>query len=127
MNNNEKPEKARKLGPININTLGEPPLIEATLAATMNVDLLVNKKGEIWLLHDQNFPDILEWAEFNPQTRELSLITESGMTLPLGMELPQRMIERMENSVELYAILMEGTQYKDLYILPLTQSGGMVH
>ena len=91
-----------------------------TLATMMTVDLMVNERGNIWVLHDKPLPMILNWAEYDADLATLTFVAQDGEALELGMTIHKPLQKPMSLAREIYVVLMSGEEIKDMYILPLT-------
>lgn len=91
-----------------------------TLARMMTVDLMVNERGNIWVLHDKPLPMILNWAEYDADLATLTFVAQDGEALELGMTIHKPLQKPMSIAREIYVVLMSKEEIKDMYILPLT-------
>ncbi len=89
------------------------------LAASMNVNLVVNEHGQIWILHDKQFPCVLNWVEYDADEGKLVLVSHDGMMIDLGMTVQRAMRNRMMGATHISTMLVGETSIEDFYILPL--------
>ncbi|MDB5492559.1 MAG: hypothetical protein JWO78_2408 [Micavibrio sp.] len=92
---------------------------QATLATMMTVDLMVNERGNIWVLHNKPLPMILNWAEYDVDLSTLTFVAQDGEALELGMTIHKPLQKPMMAAREVYVVLMDDKEIKDMYILPL--------
>ncbi len=89
------------------------------LAASMNVSLVVNEHGQIWILHDKQFPCVLHWVEYDADEGKLVLVSHDGAMIDLGMTVQRAMRNRMMGATHISTMLVGETSIEDFYILPL--------
>lgn len=89
------------------------------LAATMNVDLVMNPDSKVWILHDKPFPDILMWVEYDIDAATLTLVYRNGKIQELGMKIHAPMRKYLRSARQLFTMRLEGEQIVDTYIRPL--------
>lgn len=90
------------------------------LSGMMTVDMMVNERGNIWVLHDRPLPMILNWAEYDADLATLTFVAQDGEALELGMTIHKPLQKPMMLVREIYVVLMADQEIKDMYILPLT-------
>lgn len=90
-----------------------------SLASMMTVDMVVNDRGNIWILHDKPLPVVLNWVEYDVDTARLSLISQDGEMIDLGMTIHKPLQKPMSTASEIYIVYMSVEEIKDMYILPL--------
>lgn len=90
-----------------------------TLAKMMTVDLMVNERGNVWVLHDKPLPMILNWAEYDADLSKLTFVAQDGEALELGMTIHKPLQKPMLEAREVYVVLLSQDEIKDMYILPL--------
>ncbi|GEM_PF-1072029 len=89
------------------------------LAATMNVDLVMNPDSKVWILHDKPFPDILMWVEYDIDAATLTLVYRNGKIQDLGIKIHAPMRKYLRSARQLFTMRLEGEQIVDTYIRPL--------
>ena len=89
------------------------------LASLMNVNIMVNESSKVWVLHDKPLPDLLKWVEYDCDRGCVSLVTDEGLLLSLGLELPQDIKQRLEKAQDIYVVRMKDEHIDDFYHLPL--------
>lgn len=89
------------------------------LAATMNVDLVMNPDSKVWILHDKPFPDILMWVEYDIDVASLTLVYRNGKIQELGMKIHAPMRKYLRSARQLFTMRLEGEQIVDTYVRPL--------
>lgn len=92
---------------------------QASLATMMTVDLMVNERGNIWVLHDKPLPLVLNWAEYDADLSTLTFVAQDGEAIELGMTIHKPLHKPMATAHEVYVVLMDKAEIKDMYILPL--------
>lgn len=90
-----------------------------SLATSMNVSLVVNEHGQIWILHDKQFPCVLHWVEYDAGEARLVLVSHDGFTIDLGMTVQKAMHQRMKGATHISTMLVGEASIEDFYILPL--------
>jgi hypothetical protein len=94
-----------------------------SLASTMGVAFMVNERGNIWIVHNKPLPVILNWVEFDVDLSSITLISQDGQVIDLGMKVQKALQKPMMQAREIYIVYMVQEEVKDLYILPLTLCG----
>ncbi len=105
-----------------IKTAEETPVFPenvTSLTAGMNVDLVANAKGQVWVMHDRPFPGQLKWMEFDPGAATLDFIRHDGTMLDLGMTVDPVIAGHMRQASQGNVIYQVDEVMKDLYIVPL--------
>lgn len=69
-----------------------------TLTDEMHLDLIIKPDGELWLFHNQEIKDELEWAEYDAESLTLNLITLDGGIISSGLEIPPLIDTYLRNS-----------------------------
>lgn len=88
-------------------------------AATMNIDVVVNKDSSIWVFHDQHFPEYLEWVEFDEERREMTFVTAKGKIQNLGLTLHPPMDRYVAQAKQVCVVLVKDNEFRDVGMLPL--------
>lgn len=99
-------------------TVDEIPVFRP-LAATMNVDLVMNPDSKVWILHDKPFPDILMWVEYDIDAATLTLVYRNGKVQELGIKIHAPMRKYLRSARQLFTMRLEGEQIADTYVRPL--------
>ncbi len=89
------------------------------LAEQMGISLILNPESKIWLVHEQAFPDILMWAEYDIDTASLSLVFREGRVQDIGMRIHPPMRKYLARSRQIFTMLLQGDKVADCYIMPL--------
>jgi len=89
------------------------------LADQIKVDLVLNEKGRIWVLHDRPFPDVLEWIEFDADTNDLTFVTAKGKIQNLGIVIPRSFRKYIKRANFLNTMQINGDKIEDAGIIPL--------
>lgn len=93
--------------------------IHRPMTARVNVDLLVNKDSEVWLLHDAPFPGIVQWAEYDVDMDSLCFVTEDGKTQDLGLRIQPAMRKYLRQGQKIDAVLIKDKKIHDFTRIPL--------
>lgn len=96
----------------------ESPVLPA-LAATMNVDLVVNQDGAVWLVHDRPFAVGLIWAEYDVDSARLYLVGRDGVMVDLGIKIFPETRKFLRKARQLVTLQMKDGAIDDSYTLPL--------
>ncbi|GEM_PF-3354103 len=95
---------------ISFNFLKKNKRPESSVMAAMAIDIAVNDKAQIWVLHDRNFHDVfgehIAHLEYHPQTGDLMFVSENGMSRPLGMPVPERTRPEIEKAAQAHFFLI---------------------
>jgi len=97
----------------------EDGAIRCPMAEKMNVEFVVNEDAEIWVLHDQPFPAILHWVEYDQETNIVTFVTHDGKIQDLGMVIAKPVGEILIDADEICAMLMQDGQIRDIGIVPV--------
>ena len=89
------------------------------LADIMTVNLLVNDKSEIMLLHDKQFPILLKYAEFDPERCILNFIDHRGRSVELGIPIPPVLSNQIVQNSDMKTVLLKNNEIADFYFIPL--------
>lgn len=89
------------------------------LADIMTVNLLVNDKSEIMLLHDKQFPILLKYAEFDPERGVLNFIDHQGRSIELGISIPPVLGKKIIQRSDMKTVLLKNKEIADFYFIPL--------
>lgn len=95
------------------------PLWKASAASQMKIDVAVNAEGKVLVLHDQYFPDYLEWIEFDATTGQMDFITAGGKIQGLGMIIHAPMSKYVSKASEVCTICLRYNEVRDMGVLPL--------
>jgi hypothetical protein len=102
-----------------LKTASRKPEKSLSLADQMKVNLVVNDKSELILLHDQQFPFLLNWAEFDADLSKLYFIGFKGTPLELGIKIPKKLFADIRRNKKISTVLIQDKEVVDFYILPL--------
>ena len=113
-------DQSEKTNGYDAGTNGRP---RASLADRMRVELLVNEDSQVWLLHDQPFEAILQWAEYDGESGDFNIVTHDGAVHPLGMIVPETTARLLATAPEMCVIYMkDGQEIQDIGIIPVMAS-----
>ena len=57
----------------------------------MRCGIFTNSKGEVLIVHDQETQSPIQWIEFIPETKALTLVHEEGQIQNLGISVDDKM------------------------------------
>lgn len=97
----------------------DTPVWPGSAAAKMKIDVAVNPDGQVLVLHEQPFPDYLEWIEFDFDTGELTFITPGGKLHDLGMIIHAPMNKYVAAAKEVCTICIRNEEIRDMGLVPL--------
>lgn len=89
-------------------------------ASKMNIDVTVNDKSEVWVIHDQAFPDYLEWVEFDVESGVMTFVTPGGKIQDLGLTIHPPMSNYVARAKDVCAIWVQDKEICDINLVPLT-------
>jgi glycogen debranching enzyme len=89
------------------------------LVDLMDIELTVNDKSEVCLLHSKPFSEILRWAEYDLLENKIYLVSVKGNYHELGIVIPNDMKDLIVRSNQMNAIHLANNGIQDFYFLPL--------
>jgi VCBS repeat-containing protein len=93
--------------------------VHKDLRKGMLAELVVNEKGEVWILHDKQLPGILLWVEFDTIDDSITLCMEDGKIQKLGITVNRQMRKSVMKARKVYTMLTDGKAIKDMYLVPI--------
>lgn len=101
-----------------------PGAVLPSLASLMTIELLVKENDAVYLVHDEPYPGILKWVEYNPDAREMSFIQQDGVTQDLGLDIPEDLNERLKTAKSnmINVVLKKDSRIEDYYIVPFVMT-----
>jgi len=93
----------------------------------MRVDILYNREGGVWVLHDQPMPDALKWVEYDAASETVTLVTQGGRIADPGLKIPSEKSFYLERAMEVTALLMKDGFVTDFAIVPMVASKMIVN
>lgn len=96
------------------------PVWPGSAVSKMKIDVAVNAEGKVLVLHDQAFPDYLEWIEFDALTGEMTFITADGKLQDLGMIIHPPMSQHVARAHQVCTICMRDNEVRDMGLVALT-------
>ena len=93
--------------------------VHRDLRKEMLAELVVNEKGEIWILHDKQLPGILLWVEFDTIDDSITLCMEDGKIQKLGITVNRQMKKSVMKARKVYTMLTDGKTIQDMYLVPI--------
>lgn len=101
--------------------LQDPELmIKPPLNLYQRVSILVQKTGELVILHTEPFRELLAWVDFDIDTGRIVLVSRFGRLYDTGIPVPDSKKEMVAKAGKAYVIWMEEEAIGDIYNLPLT-------
>lgn len=93
-----------------------------SLLAAMAIDVAVNEKSGVWVLHDKPFAANIHHIEYSPESGAMNFHADNGHVWPLGMPVPRKTREKLKNAcrAELYYI-PDGKKIEGFKAVPLIQ------
>ena len=95
------------------------PVWRGTATSKMKIDIAVNPEGKVLVLHDQPFPDYLEWVEFDALTGEMTFITAEGKLQDLGMLIHAPMNKHVARAQQVCTIRLHEGEVRDMGLVTL--------
>ncbi|MCB9990272.1 MAG: hypothetical protein H6867_02695 [Rhodospirillales bacterium] len=95
------------------------PLFADTAEKTMQIDVVVNKDGKVWVIYDRPFPDYLDWVEFDADTGEMTFVTMDGKLQDLGMIIHEPMNQFVAQAKKACLMMIRDGQIRDMGLVPL--------
>ena len=77
------------------------------LASQMKVDFLFNATGGVWLLHEKPLPETPAWAEYDADEGTVTMVTETGRSMALGLKVPGDFGLCMKDAAEMTALRLD--------------------
>ena len=106
-----------------ISQLDTPVLAPA--AAQMNVEIVINEKADVWLLHSAAFAETIKWAEYDLDLNKLYLVLLSGRQQEIGFPIPDKLANNLKNAAQLFLIQMTDEKIADCGVVPLFVRGAL--
>lgn len=88
-------------------------------ATAVKFDVAVNDDGQIWVIHDQPFPDLIEWIEFDAEKGVMTFITPGGKLQNLGVTIHPPMTHAVAAARQVCLIMMMNGEIRDMGLVPL--------
>ncbi len=93
--------------------------VNPDLTEEMLVDIAVNKDSDVWVFHNEPFPGVLEWAEYDMEEEKLTFITKQGRLNDLGIEIKPLMSKYLRKAKSVTAYLVNDKKLHDFIEVPL--------
>lgn len=93
--------------------------VHPDMRKTMQAELVVNKKGAVWILHDKPLPGVLLWVEYDVPEDIVALCMEDGKILPLGIKVNKQMRKCLIKAKKVYVMLVQENDLEDMYLVPI--------
>jgi hypothetical protein len=85
----------------------------------MKIDLVTNKKGQLWVLHNKRFNGYLDYIEYEAKERRLIFITKDGRLNDFNLEIGDQMHKRLVKGTKIDVMLMQDKKIRDFAPIPL--------
>lgn len=92
----------------------DPPLCEI-----MGVDIMVNEKSQIWIMHDKSFNSRLDWVEYDWDDDTITFVKKGGVVQTLGMKIQKPIKKLMKKATKVYTMCVEDGQISNFFIVVL--------
>lgn len=79
----------------------------------MNVEVIVNDQGDVWVLHDMPFAETVKWAEYDLDYDKVWLVLLSGRQQELGLTLPDNVRTWLRHGRAIFLVHMKDGQVAD--------------
>ncbi len=93
--------------------------VRASMAKTMNADLIINQHAQVWLAHDKPFPGVLQWVEYDVDMGTLVFILDDGRMQDFGMRVEPAMGRYLRQSKMIDAVLVFDKKIHDFARVPV--------
>lgn len=93
--------------------------VRKAMAKTMNADLIINKHSQVLLAHDQPFPGVLQWAEYDVDMGSLVFILDDGRMQDFGVRVEPAMGRYLRQAKMMDTVLVVKDQIHDFFRVPL--------
>ena len=103
--------------------------VDPPLASLMAVDIVINEKGKVWIMHEYPLARRLMWIEYDMDLNKLTLITKDGIVQDIGMPIKPLVSKylRKVTSVSVLATKVEDKK-SNFYIVALaTRRAGLLY
>ena len=115
MDNNEDEEFGFTLGEDEENS--RP--VYAPALSHMEVDIVVNKNSDVWILHDRPFEESIAWIEFDADDDTLTFVSYRGAVKNLGVKIQAPVRKYLYNSKRVFLIQTVGGKIIDFFNVAL--------
>lgn len=97
-------------------------VLKNSVLSEMAVDIAVNEKSEVWVLHDKPFSYDLQNIEYHADSGDLYFVTADGHLQHLGMTVPKKTQKRMNNASQAHLFLIpDGEKIKNYNCVSITR------
>ncbi|WP_041802389.1 hypothetical protein [Micavibrio aeruginosavorus] len=87
--------------------------------ANMEVDIVVNKNSEVWILHNKPFEESIAWIEFDADDDTLTFVSYRGTVKGLGAKIQAPVRKYLYNAKRVFLIQTEGGKIYDFFNVAL--------
>lgn len=91
----------------------DTPVI-ASLASRMTIELMMDETGRALLLHRQELPEVIWWAEYDVELNSLYFVTIKGQLMGYGMKMPPALAARIIRVKDLWFMQVEEKDKKGI-------------
>ena len=89
------------------------------MTSSMDLDLAIDDKGEVYVFHTQPFPEPLDWAEYDSDGGRLFFVSEEGRIQGLGLDVYNHMQERLLKAQRIFTLHVEDGVVRHVSEIPL--------
>ncbi len=99
--------------------------VDPPMADIMDVDVIINEKSQIWVMHDKPFPRRLDWVEYDMDDDSLTFVTKGGKVQDLGMKIQPAIRSLMAKSNNLYTMCVQDGKISNFFmvVIAIRKSG----
>lgn len=95
-------------------------ILDQSFTETSKVDVIVTKSGALWFLHDTPLAHSIAWVEYDPEHKSLTIITNDGSSLNLGMNTTEMMEPYLLTTLNANFGLVKDSRVEDVQVAPVT-------
>lgn len=103
--------------------------VDPPLASLMAVDIVVNEKGKVWIMHEQPLARKLMWIEYDMDLGKLTFITKGGIVQDIGMPIKPTISKYLQKSKSISVLATKAKDRKsNFFIVALaTRRAGLLY
>ncbi len=91
----------------------------SSMAKTMDLQFVVNEKGEVLVLHNRPLPDFISWVEYDMDFDSLTFVTKGGKIFGLGYKIHEPFRPYLSKGKEINIVWMQDGGIADIAQVPL--------
>ncbi len=100
-----------------------PPVEEAPtlpdITESVKLDLAISENGQVYIFHEKNIPEQVNWAEYDHIAQRIDLITVSGRIQGLGLKINEALQEQICAATRIFVIYMIAGKTEQIIEIPL--------